>query len=85
MAAPPPRAAAVSRQASFGSPAPSSATTDGAASAGCAPGIVAMDLQVDLGAKDRYVLRGLDADADLVAHDRQHRYLDVVPDHDALV
>ena len=44
-----------------------------------------LDLQVDLLAEDGHVSRCLDADADLLAHDRQHRDLDVVPDHDALI
>ena len=47
--------------------------------------LLLLDLQVDLLAEHRDVPRGLDADPDLLAHDREHRHLDVVPDHDALI
>ena len=46
---------------------------------------IALDLEVDLFAEDRNGARRLDADADLLAHDREDRDLDVVTDHDALV
>src|SRR5271166_1332587 len=45
----------------------------------------AMDLEVDLLTEDWNSLRSLNPDADLLAHDRQHRHLDLIPDHDALV
>ena len=44
-----------------------------------------LDLQVHLTAEDRHVPRRLDPDPDLLAHDRQHRDLDVVTDHDGLI
>ena len=44
-----------------------------------------LDLEVDLLAEDRNGARRLDPDAHLLAHDREHRDLDVVADHDALV
>src|SRR5580693_5775176 len=44
-----------------------------------------MDLQIDLLAEHRHPLRSLNADAHLLAHHRQHRHLDLIPDHDALV
>src|SRR5205823_5217718 len=47
--------------------------------------LLLLDLQVDLLAEHRDVPRRLDSDPDLLAHDRQHRNLDVVADHDALV
>src|SRR3954447_3394593 len=46
---------------------------------------VLADLEVDLFAKDRHRARRLDPDPDLFAHDREHRHLDVITDHDALV
>src|SRR5207237_2410904 len=49
------------------------------------PGGVLADLEVDLLAEDRHGPRRLDADPHLLAHDREYRHLDVVPDHDALV
>src|SRR5271163_1845739 len=47
--------------------------------------LVAVDLQVDLLAEYRDLLRRLNADPHLLADDREHGDLDVVPDHDALV
>src|SRR5690242_15389479 len=44
-----------------------------------------LDLQVDLLAEDGDVARSGDTKANLLAHDRKHRHLDVVADHDALV
>src|SRR6476660_1330728 len=44
-----------------------------------------LDLQVDLLAEHGDVPWGRDAQANLLAHDREHRHLDVVADHDALV
>src|SRR3954451_15541509 len=41
-----------------------------------------LDLQVHLLAEHGDVPWRLDTDANLLAHDRQHRNLDVVPDHD---
>jgi hypothetical protein len=46
---------------------------------------VLADLEVDLLAEDGDRARGLDPDANLLAHDREDRHLDVVPDHDALI
>src|SRR5207302_2160770 len=43
------------------------------------------NLEVDLLAKDRDGARRFDPDPDLLAHDREDRDLDVVPDHDALI
>src|SRR6185437_3029800 len=47
--------------------------------------VLTMDLQVDLLAEDRNLLRRLNPDSNLLAHDRKHRDLNVVADHDALV
>src|SRR5215208_7300743 len=47
--------------------------------------LLLLDLEVDLLAEHRHVPRGLNADADLLAHDRQHGDLDVVADHDRLI
>ena len=47
--------------------------------------LLLLDLEVDLFAEHRDVPRRLDPDADLLAHDREHRDFDVVTDHDALV
>src|SRR4051794_35988061 len=47
--------------------------------------VLLLDLQVDLLAEDRNIARSLDADANLLAHDRQDGYLYVVADHDRLV
>src|SRR5580658_7393101 len=44
-----------------------------------------LDLEVDLLAEDRYLPRSLDADPQLLAHDRKYRNLDVITYHDALV
>src|SRR5581483_12185990 len=44
-----------------------------------------LDLEVHLFAEDWDVPRGLDANPDLLTDDREHRHLNVVPDHDALV
>src|SRR3712207_3410235 len=47
--------------------------------------LLLLDLQVDLLAEDGDVPWRLDPDADLFAHDREHRDLDVISDHDGLV
>src|SRR4051812_39791277 len=47
--------------------------------------VLLLDLQVDLLAEDRNVPRSLDADTDLLTHDRQHGDLYVVADHDRLI
>src|SRR4051812_32027423 len=47
--------------------------------------VLLLDLEVDLFAEHRNVPRGLNADANLLAHDRQDRDLYVVADHDRLV
>src|SRR5215216_5413034 len=47
--------------------------------------VLLLDLEIDLLAEHRDVPRGLDADADLLAHDRQDRDLDVIANHDRLV
>src|SRR5882757_167127 len=47
--------------------------------------VLLLDLQVDLLAEHRNVPWGLDPNANLLAHDRQHGDLDVVADHDRLV
>src|SRR5215208_3064050 len=47
--------------------------------------LLLLDLEVDLVAEHRHVPGSLDADADLLAHDRQHGHLDVVADHDRLI
>src|SRR3954469_10560213 len=47
--------------------------------------VLLLDLQVDLLAEDRDIPWGLDADTDLLAHDRQDRDLNIVADHDRLV
>src|SRR3954453_7100561 len=47
--------------------------------------VLLLDLEVDLFAEHRDVPWGLDTDTNLFAHDRQHRDLDVVADHDRLV
>src|ERR1044071_964142 len=47
--------------------------------------VLLLDLEIDLLAEHRNVPRGLNADTDLLAHDREHRNLDVVADHDRLV
>src|SRR5215210_6341015 len=44
-----------------------------------------LDLEVDLLAEHGDVARCLDSDPHLLAHDRENRHLDVVPDHDALI
>jgi hypothetical protein len=44
-----------------------------------------LDLEVDLFAEYRDFARGVDADPDLFAHDREHGDLDLVADHDGLV
>src|SRR5258708_38020310 len=48
-------------------------------------GPFAMDLEIDLLAEHGHLLWCLDADPHLLPHDRQHRDLDLVADHDALV
>src|SRR3954449_11206294 len=55
------------------------------ARAGARGDVLLLDLQVDLLAEDRDVPRSLDADTDLLAHDRQHGDLYVIADHDRLV
>src|SRR3954470_3432469 len=47
--------------------------------------LLLLDLEVDLLAEHRHVPRCLDADADLLAHDRQHGHLNVIADHDRLI
>src|SRR5205823_6043002 len=44
-----------------------------------------VDLEIDLLTEDGHLLRRLNADPHLLAHDREHRDLYFVPDHDALV
>src|SRR2546423_9306651 len=43
------------------------------------------DLMVDLGAMDGNVCGRFDTDAHLLAVNREHRDLDLIPDHDALL
>src|SRR5947209_6770607 len=47
--------------------------------------LLLLDLQVNLLAEHGDVPGSLDSDSHLLAHDRQHRDLDVVADHDALI
>src|SRR5262245_1612364 len=47
--------------------------------------VLRLELQEDLPAEDRDVARRLDPQADLLSEHREHRHLDGVADHDALV
>src|SRR5918997_1142452 len=66
-------------------PRPLERIIDLRARTGAGGDVLLLDLEVDLLAEHRDVPRGLDADTDLLAHDRQDRDLDVVADHCRLI